>query len=159
MFSLIIPIYKNEVNLDRLLEEAVKLSARSPETLEVVFVVDGSPDRCHDILRARFPQLPLRSQLLLLSRNFGSFAAVTAGLEAARGDFFAVLAADLQEPPELVESFFKILSEDRADIVFGTRRESIRPGSQRARIWRVLEDLPPFCDQRHAKRRRRYIRL
>ncbi|MBV9084803.1 MAG: glycosyltransferase, partial [Acidobacteriaceae bacterium] len=56
-----------------------------------------------------------------LSRNFGSFAAITAGLEAASGEFFAVMAADLQEPPELVDQFFRILADDRADIVFGTR--------------------------------------
>lgn len=127
MFSLVIPIYKNEANLDSLLAEMVKLSARTPQELEVVFVVDGSPDRCHDILRTRLPRLPLRSQLLLLSRNFGSFAAVTAGLQAARGDFFAALAADLQEPPELAQAFFKYLSEGRADIVFGTRENRSDP--------------------------------
>ncbi len=127
MFSLIIPVYKNEANLDRLLVELEKLSARMAEELEVVFVVDGSPDRCYEILHTRLPQLSLRSQLLLLSRNFGSVAAVRAGLQAARGDFFAVLAADLQEPPELAEAFFNYLSEGRADIVFGTRENRSDP--------------------------------
>lgn len=127
MYSLVIPIYKNEANLDRLLVELEKLITRLPDGLEIVFVVDGSPDRCYDILRSRLPGLPFHSQLLLLSRNFGSFAAVTAGLEAARGDFLAVLAADLQEPPELIETFFTILSEDRADIVFGTRENRSDP--------------------------------
>ncbi|MDQ2842427.1 MAG: glycosyltransferase, partial [Acidobacteriota bacterium] len=122
MFSLIIPIYKNEANLDHLLEEMVKSNERMAGELEIVFVVDGSPDLCYEILQRRLSQLQLRSQLLLLSRNFGSFAAVTAGLEAARGDFFAVLAADLQEPPELAEQFFRILEEDQADVVFGTRK-------------------------------------
>jgi glycosyltransferase involved in cell wall biosynthesis len=59
--------------------------------------------------------------LLSLSRNFGSFAAVAAGLERARGSCLAVMAADLQEPPELVLQFFEVLGSGRADIVFGVR--------------------------------------
>ena len=92
-----------------------------PGEFEVVFVVDGSPDRCLQILRERLPALPLRTQLLSLSRNFGSFAAIAAGLESAHGDCMAVMAADLQEPPELVLQFFEVLGAGRADIVFGVR--------------------------------------
>jgi glycosyltransferase involved in cell wall biosynthesis len=120
MNSLVIPVYRNEGNLDRLLAELVKLAGRLPE-LEVVFVVDGSPDRCLEILRQRLPALPLRTQLLSLSRNFGSFAAIAAGLERARGANMAVMAADLQEPPELILQFFEALDSGRADIVFGVR--------------------------------------
>jgi glycosyltransferase involved in cell wall biosynthesis len=65
--------------------------------------------------------LPLRTQLLSLSRNFGSFAAIAAGLESAHGDCMAVMAADLQEPPELILQFFEVLTSGRADIVFGVR--------------------------------------
>lgn len=122
VLSLVIPVYKNEENLDRLLNELVKLSARNRNGVEVVFVVDGSPDRSYEVLRQRLPGTALRSQLLSLSRNFGSFAAISAGLASAQGDYYAVIAADLQEPPELVEEFFSILIEDRADLVFGTRR-------------------------------------
>jgi glycosyltransferase involved in cell wall biosynthesis len=120
MNSLVIPVYRNEANLDRLLAELVKLAGRLPE-LEVVFVVDGSPDRCLQILREALPALPLRTQVLSLSRNFGSFAAIAAGLERARGDNMAVMAADLQEPPELIRQFFEALDAGRADIVFGVR--------------------------------------
>ena len=87
----------------------------------MVFVVDGSPDRCLQILRETLPSLPLRTQLLSLSRNFGSFAAIAAGLERARGNCMAVMAADLQEPPELVLQFFQVLDAGGADIVFGVR--------------------------------------
>jgi glycosyltransferase involved in cell wall biosynthesis len=79
MNSLIIPVYRNEANLDRLLAELVKLAGRLAHEFEVVFVVDGSPDRSFDILRERLPLLPLRTQLISLSRNFGSFAAIAAG--------------------------------------------------------------------------------
>jgi len=121
MLSLVIPVYRNEQNLDRLLTELCKLEQRLPDGLEVVFVVDGSPDESLQILRDRLPTLSLRSQLISLSRNFGSFSAVLAGLGAGSGDQFAVLSADLQEPPELIVQFQEVLRNDVADIVFGHR--------------------------------------
>jgi glycosyltransferase involved in cell wall biosynthesis len=127
MNSLVIPVYKNEANLDRLLAELVKLAGRVAGEFEVIFVVDGSPDRCLQILRESLPSLPLRTQLLSLSRNFGSFAAIAAGLERARGSCMAVMAADLQEPPELVLRFFQVLGSGSADIVFGVRGQRSDP--------------------------------
>jgi polyisoprenyl-phosphate glycosyltransferase len=121
MNSLVIPVYKNEANLDRLLAELVKLAGRAAEPLEVVFVVDGSPDRCLEILRERLPALPVPAQLISLSRNFGSFAAIAAGMERARGENLAVMAADLQEPPEFALQSMEVLASGRADIVFGVR--------------------------------------
>jgi glycosyltransferase involved in cell wall biosynthesis len=121
VLSLIIPVYKNEANLDRLLAALAELSRKLEGDLEAVFVIDGSPDRCLEILRERLPVAPMQSRLLSLSRNFGSFAAITAGLKVGTGEYLAVLAADLQEPPELVLQFWNILRNDEADIVFGYR--------------------------------------
>jgi glycosyltransferase involved in cell wall biosynthesis len=121
MFSLIIPIYKNEANLPRLLDALNTLNSRMAGQFEVVFVVDGSPDRCHAILSQRLPQASFDSQLIALSRNFGSFSAIRAGLHAATGDFCGVMAADLQEPPELMEEFHRVLRAGEADICFGCR--------------------------------------
>ena len=127
MLSLVIPIYKNEPNLDALLAELAKLKQGMAGEMEVVFVVDGSPDRCLDLLRQRLPSAPFASRLISLSRNFGSFSAIAAGLEAGAGDYFAVLAADLQEPPELIAAFHKFLSRGEADIVFGCRARRSDP--------------------------------
>jgi polyisoprenyl-phosphate glycosyltransferase len=121
MLSLVIPIYRNEENLDRLLTELATLPSRIPDAIEIVFVVDGSPDHSYEILQHRLPDLPINSQLLSLSRNFGSFSAIAAGLESGKGDHFAVLAADLQEPLELVVTFSRLLRDDVADITFGVR--------------------------------------
>lgn len=127
MLSLVIPVYKNEDNLDRLLAAVENLHHTLDGQLQVVFVVDGSPDRCLDILRERLPSAGIRSRLLSLSRNFGSFAAILAGLKAGSGDYFAVLAADLQEPPDLMVQFNEILSSNQADIVFGVRSRRADP--------------------------------
>lgn len=121
MLSLVIPVYRNEENLPRLFAELDRLAAQMTGPLEVVFVVDGSPDRSADLLRAHLATWPLRAQLVELSRNFGSFAAIAAGLGVATGSSFAVIAADLQEPPELVLAFERILASGDADVVFGHR--------------------------------------
>jgi glycosyltransferase involved in cell wall biosynthesis len=121
MYSLIIPVYKNEESLPDLLAVLADMNEKLSGKLEVVIVVDGSPDNSYGILRQRLPQMPFASQLLLHSRNYGSFAAIRAGMQVASGSYFAVMAADLQEPPELALDFFRLLQADEADVVVGTR--------------------------------------
>lgn len=126
MNSLIIPVYKNEENISSLIT-ALKELDRQIANLEVVFVVDGSPDTSAAMLSKLLPTTGLRAQLLLLSRNFGSYAAIRAGLQSARGERFAVMAADLQEPPELVTTFFEVLESEPVDIVIATRESRSDP--------------------------------
>lgn len=144
MYSLVIPVYRNEENLPDLLAAVAGLSRRLEGQLEAVFVVDGSPDRSHALLAERLPQSGLRAKLLLLSRNFGSFAAIRAGMAAATGEYFAVMAADLQEPPELMERFFAILSRGETDVVIGTREARSDPFAARLAsqlFWRTYRML------------------
>jgi glycosyltransferase involved in cell wall biosynthesis len=126
-YSLIIPVYRNEETLDALLTALRPLAAELDHKLEVVFVIDGSPDRSHLILQDKLPSAGFPAQLISLSRNFGSFAAIRMGLEAGRGPFYAVLAADLQEPPELIVSFFRALESEPVDITIGTRESRDDP--------------------------------
>ena len=121
MYSLIIPVYKNEESLPDLLAVLADMNEKLSGKLEVVIVVDGSPDNSYSILRQQLPEMPFASQLLLHSRNYGSFAAIRAGMQVASGSYFAVMAADLQEPPELALEFFQLLEADEADVVVGTR--------------------------------------
>ena len=121
MLSLVIPVYRNEENVPRLLRELQTFADAFPDPLEVVFVVDGSPDGSLSMLRDRLPSWPVRSQLVELSRNFGSFSAVAAGLRQGRGDYFAMIAADLQEPLDLVSRFHALMKSGEADVVFGHR--------------------------------------
>ena len=122
MLTLVIPVYRNEGSIPDLLSELSSMNKELNSELEVVFVIDGSPDRCYEILRESLPNATFKSKLVLLSRNFGSFAAIRAGLEAGTGDRFAVMAADLQEPPELVVTMNSRLIEDNStDVVVGVR--------------------------------------
>ena len=121
MLTLVIPVYKNEGSLPDLLNAIQGLNSKLAGAFEAVFVIDGSPDRCYEILREQLPKQTFESQLVLLSRNFGSFAAVRVGLQAGRGERFAVMAADLQEPPEMVLEMNTELLTEQYDVVLGVR--------------------------------------
>ncbi len=150
-YSLIIPVYKNEGSIDRLIARLTELNRSLSGELEVVFVVDGSPDQSLALLKSRLDGLDFSAQLLAHSRNFGSFPAIRSGLEAARGEYYAVMAADLQEPPELVLSFYDALSRDECDIAIGARGKRNDPFVSRmfsALFWGiyrrfVVKDIPP----------------
>lgn len=119
MLSIVIPVYGNEASIDDLLSALSELHQRL--RFEVVFVVDGSPDKSFALLHAKLPTQPFASQLLRHSRNFGSFAAIRTGLAAANGDHFAVMAADLQEPVSLMADFSARLQSGEVDVVIGQR--------------------------------------
>jgi glycosyltransferase involved in cell wall biosynthesis len=119
-YSVVVPVYRNEATLPPLLTQLASVAASCPEPMEVVFVVDGSPDNSYALLRTELPRVTFPSQLVSLSRNFGSFAAIRAGLSLARGECIAVLAADLQQPVASVQQFFDTLDRG-ADIVVGQR--------------------------------------
>ncbi len=141
--TLIIPVFRNEAFLPEVLHAVRDIAGETAGELEVIFVVDGSPDRSEAWLRAHLPTFTVSSQLIALSRNFGSFTAVRTGMVAARGDFIAVMAADLQEPPGLMIDFFKSLAQGN-DVVIGTRtaRDDPLAGQFSARLfWRLYRFL------------------
>jgi glycosyltransferase involved in cell wall biosynthesis len=125
--SLIVPVYLNEPGIADLVAAVRRLNELVNGRLEAVFVVDGSPDRSFELLQAALETLPFPAQLLAHSRNFGSFPAIRTGLHAARGEYFAVMAADLQEPLELIVAFFASLTADECDVVVGVRNSRQDP--------------------------------
>ncbi len=123
--SIIIPVYRNEENIPDLLAALDQLTQSLGGATEVVLVVDGSPDRSGELLRQELRDCSFPARLLFHSRNFGSFTAIRTGLVYAQGDRFAAMAADLQEPPELIIGFFDSLKRDEADVIFGHRTERL----------------------------------
>lgn len=122
-YSLIIPVYKNAGSVPVLLQDLNKLNQHFKSYLEVVFVVDGSPDQSWATLKRLLPGQHFPSKLILLSRNFGSFAAIKTGLAAGSGAYFAIMAADLQEPISLAKKFFKTLEFKPVDVAIGVREK------------------------------------
>jgi dolichol-phosphate mannosyltransferase len=91
---------------------------------ELVVVDDGSRDRTGAILAERAAADP-RLRVVVLSRSFGHQAALTAGLEHARGDVAIMLDGDLQDPPEVIPPMLDAWAGG-ADVVYAVREE--RPG-------------------------------
>lgn len=148
MLTLVVPLYKSEPNLPRLFRELSLLAPRVPVAFEVVFVIDGSPDRCAEILAEAAPTLPFQNKVVHLSRNFGAFSAITAGLQQGSGRYFTVLAADLQEPPSLVLDFLELMRSGEADITFGVRAKRADTQAGSSLFWTLYrrfinKDMPP----------------
>ena len=102
VLSIVVPVYFNEMNLPETIPQLLALEPRLPGfRLELVFVDDGSGDRSLEVLREFQSRYPGHIKVLKLTRNFGSMAAIQAGLTAATGDCVGMIAADLQDPPEL----------------------------------------------------------
>jgi dolichol-phosphate mannosyltransferase len=101
--SIVVPVYQNASSLPDLLARLRHLADRHPsDSFEFVCVDDGSRDDSYAVLRKLTAAEP-RLRVARLSRNFGSSAAILAGLSLADGDAVAALAADLQDPPELLD--------------------------------------------------------
>ena len=126
MISLVIPVYNEEVLIDELIEKLIKVLSEISDHFEILFVDDGSQDRTLEkLLQHRDNEK--RIKILSLSRNFGHQAALTAGLEHAKGDYIAMMDGDLQDPPELLREMYKKLKSGEYDIINGKRRS--RKGS------------------------------
>ncbi|GLT17529.1 glycosyl transferase [Vibrio zhanjiangensis] len=120
-YSLVLPIYKNEKNIAPLLLALENLQQRLSGQCEFIFVIDGSPDDSEQVILDQATKNIDHSVLLSLSKNYGSFTAIRAGMGEAKGKFIAVMAADLQEPPELILELFSTLETGKTDICFGQR--------------------------------------
>lgn len=102
LVSIVVPVYHNATSLPQLLARFQQLAGSDPhDRFEFVFVDDGSRDHSFAVLQA-LQRTDARIRVIKLSRNFGSNAALLAGLDQARGEAVAVIAADLQDPPELI---------------------------------------------------------
>lgn len=126
-YSIVVPVYKNEGSIPRLLKALEYIDEQLANKLEVVFVVDGSPDNSFLLLKNTLQEVPFAAQLILLSRNYGAQAASRTGFMMANGEYCCILAADLQEPPELVLEMLMVLEKDEADISIAVKNSRRDP--------------------------------
>ena len=139
--SIVVPVYKNEGSIEHLLNRISEISGAVTGSVEAVFVVDGSPDKSLEVLRSSLPRDGFDSKVLLLSRNFGAFSAIRAGLREARGEATVVMAADLQEPTSLILDMLGIVQRDEADVAVGvrqSRKDGVVSRTLSAVFWKVF---------------------
>lgn len=119
--SLVVPCYNEEAALPLFYKEADRVTREMDScAFEFVFVDDGSKDGTLPILR-ELAQKDERVRFVSFSRNFGKEAGMLAGLEAATGDFVALMDADLQDPPALLPALYQAVTEEGYDCA-ATRR-------------------------------------
>ena len=133
LISIIVPCYNEEESL-RLFHQAVRKTEKEmPDCrFEILLINDGSKDKTVEVMRELAKEDPDVSYFSL-SRNFGKEAAMFAGFCNARGDYAAVMDADLQDPPDLLPEMYRILKSGEYDSV-AARRVS-RAGEPPIRSW------------------------
>ena len=142
--SIGVPVYHNAPSLPDLLEKFRRLADQNAtDRFEFIFVEDGSGDNSFTVLDA-LAKIEPRIRIVKLSRNFGSNAAILAGLTYSMGDTVAAIAADLQDPPELIH---EMLAQWRAGhkVVLATRRTRDDPG-----LTAVISDIFYWLFRRYA---------
>lgn len=117
--SAVIPVFNESENLAPLVARLVPVLERAAASFEIVFVDDGSSDDTMAVLR-RLHGDDRRLRAVSFSRNFGKEIAIAAGLDHARGKAVVILDADLQHPPEMIETFVARWREGYKN-VYGTR--------------------------------------
>ncbi len=132
MISLIIPCYNEQESLPIFYREVTSVARRMESEYELLFVDDGSKDRTLPILKELAAQ-DEHVTYFSFSRNFGKEAAMYAGFCNAKGDYIAVMDADMQDPPSLLPQMTAILESGEYDSV-ATRRTS-RTGEPPIRSW------------------------
>lgn len=118
--SVVVPCYNEEAVLPYFLAEIIRVAEQLPARMEVIFVDDGSKDGTLELLRKAAQEYAC-VRYLSFSRNFGKEAAMYAGMQAAKGDYVAIMDADLQHPPALLLQMYDLLQTGEYDSV-ATRR-------------------------------------
>ena len=120
--SLVVPLYNEEAAVAIFLNTVEStLGGREDMQIEIIFVNDGSIDRTLERILA-FEAKKLSIKALDFSRNFGKEAALTAGIDVAKGDVVVPMDADLQDPPELIPEMLEKWREGY-DIVLAKRSD------------------------------------
>lgn len=117
--SVVIPCMNEEESIPALVDRLAAVVAPWQDRAEIILVDDGSTDGTWAAIQAAHARLPILRGLKL-SANRGHQAALTAGLEAARGERVFMLDADLQDPPELLADMM-LMMDQGYDVVYGRR--------------------------------------
>ena len=118
--SVVIPCYNEEEAVPLFYEAFLKETKDMPVAFEFIFVDDGSRDGTVQ----EFEKLHAKDErvhYLSFSRNFGKESAMYAGMEAATGDYVAIMDVDLQDPPALLPEMLDAIQNEGYDCVASRR--------------------------------------
>ena len=119
MLSVIVPLYNEELSVERAYYTISDILKNADIDNEIIFVDDGSTDKTYEIIK-KLAETEANLCGLHFSRNFGKEAAISAGLAGAKGDCAVVIDGDLQHPPEKIVEMYR-LWESGYEIVEGIK--------------------------------------
>jgi glycosyltransferase involved in cell wall biosynthesis len=143
--SVVVPVHNEQENVGEVFRRSRAALESAAIDFELVFVDDGSTDLTGTLLD-ELRRFDPRVRVVILSRNFGHQAAVTAGIEHARGRAVVVMDGDLQDPPELIPELVRAW-RDGFDVVYAVRRSRRESWPLRLgywlfyRLWRAVSEL------------------
>jgi glycosyltransferase involved in cell wall biosynthesis len=125
--SVVVPAFNESESLRDLAEET--RAALAGRSWEMIVVDDGSTDSTWYVVRELASALPVRG--LRFGRNCGKAAALSAGFEAAEGDFVVTLDADLQDDPAEIPALVEMVRSQGMDVVSGWKKDRKDPAGKR----------------------------
>lgn len=137
IFSIVVPVYGNAGSLPLLFEKLLQIEDRllvDNMSMDLIFVNDGSPDDSMSLL-TNFKSVRPATTVVKLTRNFGAVHASKCGLSFAKGDCFMSLAADLQDPPDLI---FEMIKRWRAGSKFVICERSSRSDPWLSKLYSAI---------------------
>ena len=119
--SIVSTLFQSAAYLPNFYKRTVAAAERITPRFEIVLVNDGSTDASLEMAKSLMEKDP-RVRIVDLSRNFGHHRAILTGLAYAKGELVFLIDCDLEEEPELLDEFHRILNEKSADVVYGVQQ-------------------------------------
>ncbi|TAJ15981.1 glycosyltransferase [Patescibacteria group bacterium] len=145
--SVVIPVYGSDNVLEELYQRIVAVVGKITPDFEIILVNDASPDTAWDVIKKLAAQDP-HVRGLNLSRNFGQYPAITAGLSASRGEWVVVMDCDLQDQPEEIEKMYQ-KAQEGFFVVVGSRQKRHDSALRSLVSWGFYSSLNYLTGRRH----------
>lgn len=124
--SVVIPLYNEDESLPELSEWIARVMDENGFSYEILFIDDGSKDDSWKVIEKLSLENP-HIRGFRFVRNYGKTAALQTGFQAARGEVVITMDADLQDSPDEIPELYKMIREDRFDLVSGWKKKRYDP--------------------------------
>lgn len=127
--SIVVPLYNEEESLPELEAWVRRVAESKGLDYEIVMIDDGSTDRSWEIVETLSRQNP-RVKGIKFQRNYGKSAALNTGFGAVKGDVVITMDADLQDSPDEIPELYRMIREEKYDLVSGWKKKRYDPLSK-----------------------------
>jgi len=127
--SVVIPLYNEEESIGELYQWIERVMKEHGFSYEVIFISDGSTDRSWDIINELHQQSPCVKGIKF-RRNYGKSPALYCGFAKAQGDVVITMDADLQDSPDEIPELYRMIKEEKYDLVSGYKQKRYDPLSK-----------------------------